>query len=164
MLCVYRYKTKLVLSFVRGGELFKYRKFDILYFSRTIDQNWNRWRKILVSRMIISHQFPSSINPKDNYLPRVQNNLKEHQLYFSVLLSRMKKFLLTRKILFFVFLSIIVKICNTNLLLRHTTIQKEKQKTKKQDSPSFFFRLFREKKKIVRCCFFLIKVYITTNY
>ena len=44
--------------------------------------------------LIITHELSSSIKAKHIYLPRVQTILKEHQRYFSVLLSRMKKFLL----------------------------------------------------------------------
>ena len=112
---------------------------------KILNHFWKRAAKKLVGPLIITHEFSSSIKAKHIYLPRAQTILKEHQRYFSVLLSRMKKFLLTWKIIISVFLSFIGEICNKKRLLRILTVKRKKQKWKKQDSP-LFFRLLREKK------------------
>jgi len=91
------------------------------FLEKILSQKRKRGRQKLVGPFIKTHEYSSSIETKDELLPRSQNILKEHQLNFSVLLSRMKKFLLTRKILIFDFLSIIVQICNKNRSLRTQT-------------------------------------------
>ena len=139
--------------------------FSLLFFSydyrnplkmsnleKILNHFWKRVRQKLVGPLIITHEFSSSIKAKHIYLPRAQTILKEHQRYFSVLLSRMKKFLLTWKIIISVFLSFIGEICNKKRLLRILTVKRKKQKWKKQVSPPF---CFEKKKRKNNRCFFL---------
>ena len=104
-------------------------------------------RAPMVGSFIKTHEFCSYIKTKHDFLPRAENILKEHQLNFSLWILLMKKFLLTRKILIFDFLSIIVQICNKTA---HYEPKQHRKKNKSQNSkiqPLFFFDCFEKKKK-----------------